>query len=109
MPGRAALSAVAAAALLAVGGSGELFPESRLITPEWGQQLDRWVNKSAGSEWKSCYSSFTNDSGNPSVFHKQCDPHPVTVTVAHNSEPNHTFGGYVRCSLLSTVLGCRRL
>ena len=75
---------------------GEHFPGSRLITAEWGDNLDGWMPaKGKGKQWSLCFSSFTDDATTPSAFHKQCDQHSTTLTVARNSL-NYTFGGYVR-------------
>ena len=72
------------------------FPGSRLITDEWGDSLDGWMQaKVKGKQWSLCFSSFTDDATTPSTFHKQCDQYSTTLTVAHNSL-NYTFGGYVR-------------
>ena len=75
---------------------GQHFPGSRLITAEWGDNLNGWMQaKVKGKQWSLCFSSFTDDATTPSTFHKQCDQHNTTLTVARNSL-NYTFGGYVR-------------
>ena len=87
------------------------FSGSRLITAEWGDNLNGWMKaKAKGKQWSLCFSSFTDDATTPSTFHKQCDQHDTTLTVARNSL-NYTFGGYVRvppasfrcCSVLFLV------
>jgi hypothetical protein len=80
---------------------GEHFPSSRLITAEWGDSLNGWMKaKVKGKQWSLCFNSFTDDATTPSTFHKQCDQHDTTLTVARNSL-NYTFGGYVRLPLAS--------
>ena len=75
---------------------GQHFPGSRLITAEWGDNLNGWMPpKVKGKQWSLCFSSFTDDATTPSTFHKQCDQYDTTLTVARNSL-NYTFGGYVR-------------
>jgi hypothetical protein len=75
---------------------GQHFPGSRLITAEWGDNLDGWMPaKVKGKQWSLCFSSFTDDARTPSTFHRLCDQHDTTLTVARNSL-NYTFGGYVR-------------
>ena len=75
------------------------FPDSRLITPEWGSALRGW---SGASHWRLCYSTFDDPSPTAAAFHQACDAHETTLTVAHNagnggSNPgNFTFGGFVR-------------
>eukprot|EP01046_Picozoa_sp_COSAG06_P030598 COSAG06_NODE_2916_length_6098_cov_10.324721_4_plen_430_part_00 len=80
------------------------FPGSRLITVDWGKQLNEWrsleVPGTADQRWVLCYSSFTNDSSTPAVFHQLCDRHTNTLSVAHAEGTNYTFGGFVRCALL---------
>eukprot|EP01046_Picozoa_sp_COSAG06_P003211 COSAG06_NODE_122_length_23062_cov_43.568990_2_plen_96_part_00 len=72
------------------------FPGSRLITAEWGDNLNGWMKaKVKGKQWSLCFSSFTDDVTTPSTFHTQCDQYNTTLTVARNSL-NYTFGGYVR-------------
>jgi hypothetical protein len=58
--------------------------------------------KVKGTQWKVCFSSFTNDATTPSAFHRLCDQYSTTLTVARNSL-NYTFGGYVRLSSLRFV------
>eukprot|EP01046_Picozoa_sp_COSAG06_P050205 COSAG06_NODE_7897_length_2338_cov_9.835194_1_plen_220_part_00 len=77
---------------------GEHFPGSRLITAERGDNLDGWMPaKVKGKQWSLCFNSFTDDATTPSTFHRLCDQHNATLTVARNSL-NYTFGGYVRFS-----------
>ena len=72
------------------------FSGSRLITAEWGDNLNGWMEaKAKGKQWSLCFSSFTDDATTPSAFHQQCDQHDTTLAVARNSL-NYTFGGYVR-------------
>ena len=58
------------------------FPESRLITPAQGVQLNAWANQTGS--WELCYDSFTM-SKTTAEFHRGCDQFAPTVTVAHNS------------------------
>jgi hypothetical protein len=84
---------------------GPHFPSSRLLTPEWGEELTGWVDSSvAKAEWTLCFSSFTDDATTPAVFHSQCDPYNATLSVARNAgggnggdtnPGNYTFGGFV--------------
>ena len=77
------------------------FPGSRLITKAGGDNLNGWMEaKAKGKQWSLCFSSFTDDATTPSTFHRQCDQHNTTLTVARNSL-NYTFGGYVRLPLAS--------
>ena len=79
------LSAVGvAAAGAAAETGGDLFPESRLITPAQGVLLNSWAKQPAEQQWKLCYTSLTMDK-TPAEFHKLCDQYKPTVTVAHNS------------------------
>jgi hypothetical protein len=82
------------------GCGGPHFPGSRLLTPEWGQQLNDWVNMSATQQWSLCFSSFTDDVATPATFHVQCDQYNHTLSVVHNTgnrgsnQGNYTFGGF---------------
>ena len=134
----AALAALAAAASAlpaapeANAGAGAalfpgspMFPETKIISPKWGTALDEMMQHPtgkggpspvpAGQVWKLCYSS---DTMNRTVaeFHARCDPHNITLSVAHNSlgrdtsgtlgRPDSlvgvTFGGFVRSFLQTT-------
>ena len=104
-----------------------MFPGTRIISPTWGTALDEMMQHPtrdgpvvpAGQVWKLCYSS---DTMNRTVaeFHARCDPHDITLTVAHtfhvrsgtlgrpDSLVGVTFGGFVRslqttCPQLSCV------
>ena len=61
-----------------------LFPETQIVTPEWGALLNGWAKQPAGQKWALCYSSDTMDK-TATEFHKRCDQYTPTVTVAHNS------------------------
>ena len=78
-----------------------LFPGTKIVTAQWGAQINNWTSRAADGKWARCYSSFTNDSSSPSTFHRLCDPHAVKLTVGHNDAFNHIFGGYVRTTLAS--------
>ena len=78
------------------------FPESRIITPAQGAQLNSWANQTAGRRWELCYTSFTMVK-TVAEFHSRCDKYTPTVSVAHNSL-NHTFGGFVRLPFLLHIL-----
>ena len=83
--------------------AGLVFPGSRLITAEWGVNLDGWMPaKVKGKQWKVCFSSFTDNATTPSTFHNLCDQYDTTLTVARNSL-KYIFGGYVRSLLLCFV------
>ena len=97
-----------------------MFPGTKIISPKWGTALDEMMQHPtrdgpvvpAGQVWKLCYSS---DTMNRTVaeFHARCDPHNITLSVAHNSlgrdtsgtlgRPDSlvgvTFGGFVRFSV----------
>jgi hypothetical protein len=78
-----------------------------LVTAEWGTTLNGWVGE-AEQEWALCFSSFTDDTRTPAVFHDQCDQYDATLTVVHN-ELGFTFGGFVRSALLSRLSCVRTL
>ena len=105
---RAARAGARAGAAVGVGagaragagvGAGAAFPESRLISPAQGAQLNSWANQLTDRKWALCYTSFTMGK-TAAEFHKRCDQYKPTFTVAHNSL-NHTFGGFVRLSFHS--------
>ena len=79
-------------------------PGSRLLTPEWGGQLNDWADKGKGKEWSLCCSTFEG-CDTAAKFHAACDAYNVTLTVAHNAGDgrynpgNYTFGGFVRTYL----------
>ena len=51
---------------------GPHFTGSRLMTPEWGEDLTGWVGSTvATDEWMLCYSSFTDDATTAAAFHAQ--------------------------------------
>ena len=82
------------------------FPGSRLITAELEDNLDGWMKaKVKGKQWSLCFSSFTDDATTPSTFHRLCDQHDTTLTVARNSL-NYTFGGYVRLPPPASFRSC---
>jgi len=86
------------------------FPGSRIIlnNATWSAAVNSWVGTPAAQVWSQCYSSITDNHANPAAFHKQCDPHNITVVFARNSLGN-VFGGYVRCVLVTFSLHfCRR-
>ena len=80
-----------------------MFGESRMLTPEWGEQLNTWAGVE-GQEWALCCSTFEG-CNTAAKFHAACDDHAPTLTVAHNAGGNNggevnpgnfTFGGFVR-------------
>ena len=82
------------------------FPGLRLITPEWGKQLNEWAGI-ADQEWALCYSSFRDNSSSPAMFHELCDRYTNTLSVAYAEGMSHTFGGFVRfTSPVSFVRSC---
>ncbi len=103
-------------------GCVPVFGESRMLTPEWGGQLNVWA-VTEGQEWSLCCSTFEGcDTG--AKFQQLCGAHSRTLTVVHNSggtalgatnPGNFTFGGFVRepsrslfsASQLKYVHGCR--
>ena len=84
------------------------FPGSRLVTAAWGATLNAWADKK-GQGWSLCCSTFEG-CDTAAKFHKRCDAHAPTLTVAHNAggtstdkhnkgevnPGNFTFGGFVR-------------
>ena len=99
-----------------------LFPETKIVSPEWGTALDSMTHRSgvpAGQVWKLCYSSDTMNK-TTAEFHKRCDQYNKTLTVAHNSlgpgssgtlgRPDsligRTFGGFVRSCMPLTQFSC---
>lgn len=75
---------------------GPHFAGSQLLTPEWSEALATWSARSVGAHgWTRCCSTFEG-CDTAAKFHDACDPHNITLTVAHNSNRNHTFGGFVR-------------
>ena len=67
------------------------FPESRLITPEWGETLNTWASRK-GQEWGLCCSTFEG-CDTAAKFHAACDGRAPTLTVAHNAGGTWTFNG----------------
>jgi hypothetical protein len=64
--------------------AGSAFPESRLITPAHGAQVNGWANQAVDQKWELCYNSHTMNK-TTAEFHKRCDEFKPTVTVARNS------------------------
>jgi len=64
--------------------AGSAFPESRLITPAHGAQLNGWANQAVDQKWELCYNSHTMNK-TTTEFHRRCDEFKPTVTVARNS------------------------
>ena len=60
------------------------FPGSRLITAEWGTQLNEWAGKLAGQEWELCYTSFTMDKSTPTGSTTSGARFAQTLSVANN-------------------------
>ena len=112
----AALAALAAAASALPAapegfpGWSPMFPETKIISPKWGTTLDEMMQQPtgtgpspvpAGQVWKLCYSSDTM-AKTVAEFHARCDPHNITLTVAHNSLGTSLSGPI---STILTVLG----
>ena len=76
------------------GAGAGAFPESQLVSPAQGAQLNTWANQTVDQRWELCYTSFGMNR-TAAEFHRRCDQFKPTITVAHNSL-NHTFGGFVR-------------
>ena len=77
------------------GGAGAgAFPESQLVSPAQGVQLNAWAEQTVDQRWELCYTSFGMNR-TAAEFHRRCDQFKPTITLAHNSL-NHTFGGFVR-------------
>lgn len=83
------------------------FPGSRLITAEWGTQLNEWAGKLAGQEWELCYTSFTMDKSTPTVFHTSCDRFDHTLSVAHNAGGRACDGTHLGFKTCQTDSDCR--
>ena len=98
-----------------VGGGGILsshpssyFTGSQILSVEQGSALNTLAGFGAKCNWTMCYSSFTNDSSTPDVYHKQCDQYNKTlhVVVNHVAGVPRVFGGFAvrappHCSLLT--------
>ena len=66
-----------------------------MLTPEWGEQLNAWAGME-GQEWALCCSTFEGCK-TAAKFHKRCDAHTPTLTVAHNAggtQTGHNCGGW---------------
>ena len=99
-----------------------LFPETKIVSPEWGTALDGWMSGIPDRQiWTLCYSSDTMER-TTAEFHKRCDPYNTTLTVAKNSlgpgssgtlgRPDNlkgvTFGGFVRPCPAPVLVFARR-
>eukprot|EP01052_Picozoa_sp_SAG31_P050908 SAG31_NODE_11842_length_993_cov_1.233781_2_plen_134_part_01 len=49
------------------------FPGSQILSAKQGSTLNGLAGLGTTQNWTMCYSSFTNDSSTPAVYHKQCD------------------------------------
>ena len=76
------------------GAGAGAFPESQLVSPAQGVQLNAWAEQTVDQRWELCYTSFGMNR-TAAEFHRRCDQFKPTITVARNSL-NHTFGGFVR-------------
>jgi hypothetical protein len=79
------------------------FPGSQILSAAQQVTLSGWAPQGPTQQWALCFSSFTDDASDPSVFHSQCDEYDVTMVVASNLL-GYTFGGYVRSPLLHFCL-----
>eukprot|EP01044_Picomonas_judraskeda_P007855 COSAG03_NODE_867_length_5583_cov_35.557826_5_plen_287_part_00 len=84
------------------GATRSAFAGSRLLTQADGERLNGWIDGSgraaaAQRSWALCFSSFSDPHLNPEVFHRQCDAHNITVSVARNAL-NFSFGGFATSS-----------
>ena len=67
------------------------FPNSRLLTAEWGVTLNGLANKGEPQEWSLCCSTYEG-CDTATKFHTGCDDRTPTLTVAHNAGGRHQCG-----------------
>eukprot|EP01046_Picozoa_sp_COSAG06_P040516 COSAG06_NODE_4913_length_3867_cov_7.033439_2_plen_259_part_00 len=79
------------------------FPGSQILSAAQQVSLSSWAPQGPTQQWTLCFSSFTDDASDASVFHSQCDEYDVTMVVARNSL-GYTFGGYVRSPCITSFL-----
>lgn len=73
----------------------DFFESSKLITPWWGERLNKWAALE-GRFWEPCYTTFAynrSDLLDSDTFHDRCDSYATTVSVARNSLGD-IFGGF---------------
>ena len=72
------------------------FPGSQILSAEQGSTLNGLAGFGATQNWTMCYSSFTNDSSIPDVYHEQCDQHTKTlhVVINHVAGVPRVFGAF---------------
>ncbi len=72
------------------------FAGSQILSAEQGSALNTLAGFGATRNWTMCYSSFTNDSSTPDVYHQQCDQYTKTlhVVVNHVAGVPRVFGGF---------------
>eukprot|EP01044_Picomonas_judraskeda_P014454 COSAG03_NODE_2296_length_2907_cov_2.655271_3_plen_278_part_00 len=72
------------------------FPGSQILSAEQGSTLNGLAGFGATQNWTMCYSSFTNDSSTPDVYHEQCDQHTKTlhVVINHVAGVPRVFGAF---------------
>ena len=70
----------------------ETFPGSQILSPAQQVSLSSWAPQGPTQQWTLCFSSFTDDASNPSVFHSQCDEYDVTMVVARHGAVPQTSG-----------------
>ena len=95
------------------------FPGSQILSPAQQITVSSWAPQGPTQTWTLCFSSFTDDASDASVFHSQCDEYDVTMVVArHGAVPQISdgasspawvegaewvFGGYVSALCLSLL------
>ena len=68
------------------------FPGSQILTTEQQVTVSSWAPQGPTQQWTLCFSSFTDDASDPSVFHSQCDGYDATMVVARHGEVPQTSG-----------------
>ena len=84
------------------------FPGSQILSAKQGLALNTLVGLEATQNWTMCYSSFTNGSSTPAVYHEQCDQHTKTlhVVINHVDGVPRVFGAFSVRPPPSTPLFC---
>jgi hypothetical protein len=82
------------------------FPGSQILSAKQGSALNGLAGFGTTQNWTMCYSSFTNVSNTPAVYHEQCDRHTKTlhVVINHVAGAPRIFGAFAVRASLSTAL-----
>jgi hypothetical protein len=68
------------------------FPGSQILSPAQQITVSSWAPQGPTQTWTLCFSSFTDDASDASVFHSQCDEYDVTMVVARHGAVPQTSG-----------------